>query len=261
MKKQLLAIAALVGAILSGASAQATMVAGWDHSQYFGDGALSTDGATYTDSLPANYSSLAPNGLGPAAGAFGTLYLNGQFGSSNVGAGSGVEPVLPTAALGGSLTSNLNAPVVDGFLNPFDSHVELTIEGQALTNSLAMTAIGAASVVYAADAGIPGTDWTLTFGARTQIGASSIAIEFSSDGASYVPVGTASLTAVDTAFSYVLSAALADRGFVRILFDSPETAPVIDNVAISATLIPEPGTALLLLSGLAGLAAQGRRRA
>jgi hypothetical protein len=37
---------------------------------------------------------------------------------------------------------------------------------------------------------------------------------------------------------------------------------VIDNVAISAgNVVPEPGTALLLALGLAGLGASGRRRA
>jgi hypothetical protein len=262
MKSTLLAIVAAAAVTFGAAgAAQALLVAGWDHSQYFGDALLSTDGATFTDTLPANYSSLVAGGLGNAAGAYGTLYLNGQFGSTNVGAGSGTEPFLPSAAVGGSLASNLSAPVVDGFLNPFDSFTELTLGGQAFMNSLAMTALGAASVVYAADAGLPGTDWILTFGARTQAGASSIAIEFSEDGASYAPVGVANLTTVDTAYSFNLSALQVDRGFVRIVFDSPATAPVIDNVAISATVIPEPGTALLLLAGLGGLAAHGRRRA
>lgn len=261
MKSTLLAIVAAAAVTLGTAgAAHATLVAGWDHSQYFGDALLSVDGATYTDTLPANYSSLVAGGVGNAAGGYGTLYLNGQFGSTNVGAGSGTEPFLPSAAVGGSLASNINAPVVDGFLNPFDSFTELTLGGQEFTNSLAMTALGAANVVYAADAGVPGTGWTLTFGGRTQAGASSIAIEFSPDGVSYAPIGTANLTTVDTAYAFNLALA-ADRGFVRIVFDSPSTAPVIDNVAISATLIPEPGTALLLLTGLGGLALEGRRRA
>ena len=45
----LVAIAAFVSA-----PAQATMVAGWDFSQYLGDGALIVDGANLTNTLSAN---------------------------------------------------------------------------------------------------------------------------------------------------------------------------------------------------------------
>jgi len=272
MKRNLLAIAAMIGAITFGGNAQALMVAGWDFSQYLGDGLLSIDGATFTDTLGANYSSLVSpaatasgsGGLGPQAAAFGTMYLNGQFGSTNVQAGSGVEPFLPTQALFGSLASNLNAPVTDGFLNPFDTLTTLAFEGQVFTNALAMVAPGAASVVFGIDltSALPGTDWSVSFGARTFSGTESIGIEFSTDGVDFDFAGSVNLTTVDTPFTLALGSELTSQAFVKFVFDAPmgPDQAVIDNVAVSATLIPEPGTALLLLTGLAGMAAQGRRR-
>jgi hypothetical protein len=262
MKTRLLAIAssAITSLVLAG-NAQALLVAGWDHSQYLGDALLSIDGATFTDTLGANYSSLDPTGLGPDSAAYGTLYLDGQFGSTNVGAGSGTEPFLPSAAVGGSLSSNIDAPVQDGFLNPFDTFTVLTAEGQTFANALAMTAIGAVSVVYAADAGLPGIDWSISFGGRTQNGAATVGLEFSADGVNYASLGSFNLTTTDTPYSAALPG-LADRGYFRFVFSSDAvTAPVIDNVAISVgSIVPEPGTAMLLLTGLAGLTAQGRRR-
>ena len=51
MKAKLL-VAMLASMSLAG-SARATMVAGWDFSQYFGAGFLSTDGATFQTTLDA----------------------------------------------------------------------------------------------------------------------------------------------------------------------------------------------------------------
>jgi len=265
MKKQLLAIAAAVGTITLGAGAQATMVAGWDFSQYLGDGTyVVDDGSLYefVDTLGANYSSLDPSGLGPDSAAYGTMYVNGQFGSTAQPVGSGAETFVPSAAVGGSLASNLTAPVSDGFLNPFDSHTSLQFEGEVNARLLAMTALGSSSVVFGVTPGVPGADWAVGFGGRTQSGSSSVEVAFSTDGANYVSAGVIGLTAVDTPYSVALGSELAQAAFVRFTFAvDGAAAPVIDNVAISATLIPEPGTALLLLSGLGGMAAYGRRRA
>jgi hypothetical protein len=266
MKKQLLAIAAALGAITLGGSARATMVAGWDFSQYLGDGTYVVDDGSlfeFVDTLGANYSSLLPNGLGPAAGAYGTLYVGGQFGSTDQQVGSGAETFLPSfSPPGGSLGSNLTAPVVDGFLNPFDTWTNLQLEGQVNAVALAMTALGSSSAVFAATPGQGGTDWLITFGARTQSGASTLGIEFSTDGSSYAPIQQIALSAVDTAYSMTLPAGLTPTAFVRFVFDvDGASAPVIDNVAISATLVPEPGTIFLLVSGIVGLFVHGRHRA
>lgn len=251
----LVAIAAFVAA-----PTQATMVAGWDFSQYLGDGALIVDGANLTNTLSANYSNLDPTfGAGAESAPFGTLYFDGSFGSSNiVPTGVGNEAFLPTA---GSLLSNIDAP---GTI-PFDSLTVLTDEGQVFANLQGMTALGIASVVFRADLNsqpLNGSDWTLSFGGKTFEGTSAVGIEFSIDGVSYAPFGSVNLDTNDKPFSVNLGSALSHEAFVRLIFDPANGQPILDNLAIGGTLsaIPEPGTALLLVSGLTGLHVFSRRR-
>jgi hypothetical protein len=253
-------IACFAVSVAFAAPAQAVGVAGWDFSQYFGATILSTDGATFTNTLDANYSNLDPTfNAGAESAAFGTMYMDGSFGSTNVNAGSGTEEFSPTT---GSLVSNIGfAPAA---INPFDSFPILVNEGQAFTELLSMATTAAVSVVFAADlSSVPdlGQAWTLSLGGQTFSGSQSVGVEFSTDGSSYVNVGSLNLTTIDTPFTLNLGAGPSDLAFVRLSF--AETGAIIDNVTLSANLvpIPEPATATLLLLGLAGLARAGRRSA
>jgi hypothetical protein len=259
---------AALSALLAG-SAQASTIAGWDFSQYLsGGGFLSIDGATQTNTLDSNYSNLDPTfNLGPDSGVFGTMYINGQFGSTEVTpVGDGSEAFLPIA---GSLASNLTAPVTGPGTNPFDSLNELGIEGQQFQEFMSMAVFGPVSVVFEADlTSVPemAENWVFTFGAKTGVpGAiASALVEFSLDGLGYTSLGSVNLNNTDTPYSLALTAAVLDRAFVRLTFAGGEAQPLLDNVAIQATLstvVPEPGTALLLGVGLVGLALVGRQRA
>ena len=262
MKKRLLTtLTPLAMAALVGSAADATMIAGWDFSQYFDTGALSTDGADFTATLDSNYSDLDPSfGAGAESAAFGTMHMDGSFTSTNVTPllGSGNEPFQPSAAVGGSLASNLTAPgTVD-----FDSHTVLIDEGQAFANSLAMIVSSAVSVVFEADlTSVPeiGSNWVLTFGSRTFSGTSSISVAFSTDGVNFTSLPSVAINAVDTAYSVSLGATQSDHAYVRLTFD-PAGNPIIDNLAINADLeVPEPSMALLGFLGLGGIAALRRR--
>jgi hypothetical protein len=249
--------------LLAAPSARALVVAGWDFSQYAGDGALTIDGANFVSTLDANYSNLDPTfNAGTESAQLGTLYFDGQFGSSSVDAGSGSEPFLPVA---GSLNSNLDAPVQGVGDNPFDSFDILAFEGQQFTQLLSMSALAAVSVVVQADLtsviGL-GSNWSLTFGGRTTSGTSIVGVEFSTDGVSYADAGTVSLNANDTPRTVALPALEAATAFVRLRFEpSGLNLPVIDNVAIlgDVAIIPEPATLLLLSVGMVALTSRRHR--
>lgn len=260
----LVGAAAMALALTTALPARAELVAGWDFSQYFVDRELSIDGQSYTSTLHANYSTLDPtNNLGAESAQYGTMYIDGQFGSTSVVGGSGEEQFVPTAALpGASLVSNLDAPVQQIGDNPFDSLELLALEGQLFTNLMAMAALDDADVVFAARRGAPAAgNWIVSFGARTQAGEASVGIQASPDGGGYAAVGTAPLTATDTRYSFDLGPATGANQFVRFVFTgAASTFPVIDNVAIS---VPEAGAAAQLAAAGLGLAlcAQRRRRA
>jgi hypothetical protein len=187
------------------------------------------------------------------------MHLDGLFGSTDTPL-DGTDPFVPSAAAGGSLASNLDAPAGPDF----DSFGILTSNGQQFTNPFVMTALALATVVFEVDLGLQqGSDWSLTFGGRTASGGSNVGIEFSTDGSIFNPVTTVNLTAVDTLFTTQLTGPQSSSAFVRLSFN-PTTGqePFIDNLAINASLpVPEPATAALLLAGLAGLVRAGRRRA
>jgi hypothetical protein len=262
--KSLIASLASFGlSVLVASSAQAATIAGWDFSQYGAAGFLTLDFGTFVNTLQANYSDLDPNGAGAESQAFGIMRMDGNAGSTFVDPDPGGTPAfIPTDF---SLTSNLTAPAVAG---AFDSHGILFDEGQGFTNFLSMTAQGGVSVVFQADlTSTPqsGEDWVLTFGGKTFAGVAPVSIAVSTNGTTYTSLSPVNLTTVDTPFSVPLSGlGTTPTAYVRLSFAAPGTGgqnqAILDNLALSATLVPEPGTTGLFLAGLVGLVRFGSRR-
>ncbi len=249
------AIFSLIVSTSIAGSSQAFLVAGWDFSQFVGDGLLSINGTTFKTALSANYSDLDPTfGAGAESAAFGTMYVNGLFGSTAINAtGNNDEPFLPTA---GSLASNLDAPVPS-----FDAFTVLQTEGQVAFNFLSMTALAPVSVVFRADlSSVPetGGNWTLSFAGKTFSGTSTVGVDFSINGSSYANVGTVTLDGADKRFFLNLGTAVSEGAFVRLNFDPVGNAqPIIDNVAINA---PEPGAMAQSIAAMLGLLVSVRIR-
>jgi hypothetical protein len=249
MKKLTLAVAAAALSLgVSTSASAASLVAGWDFSQYFADSVHSIDGGNTAapSDIRANYSSLDPNGAGAEAAAYGVYHL----GFTPVGDAS--EPLLPFS---GSLLPNINQ-------GPYNNFIILALEGQASQSDLSMIAVSTVSLVFEADlSSVPqsGSDWQITLAGATQLGAGTISIEFSTNGTTYVSLGSTPVSTSAIAFSSAPQAGMSDRAFFRLTL-SPNV--IIDNVGISANLVtvPEPATASLLAAGLLGLVRFGRRR-
>jgi hypothetical protein len=245
-------------------SAQAELIAGWDFSQYSGDGSLDTDNDfTGEGTLDANWSTVGalPDGGGPEANPYGTMYIDGTNGSSLTDFEFGFPAEF--AASAGGLVSNGDRPVVEGASQPFGSCAATAPQLNCLP--LKMKAISAVDVVFQATLAPEaafGNDWVLSFAGTADTVSKNVTIETSTDGIVYDSVGSELLTAVDSEFVVALGAALdgAQSVFVRLgLTGSLTDGSNLDNVALSANVVPEPGTASLLMVGLLGIASLRRR--
>ncbi|HEY8155258.1 MAG TPA: PEP-CTERM sorting domain-containing protein [Myxococcota bacterium] len=278
----LAAIAVVAASLFGVGSARAAFIAGWDFTQYAGASSLVVDANTFAtaDTLKANYSDFdATFGAGGDSQPFGTMYMNGANGSTNVDENAATPIFLPTT---GSLTPNLSlpgdneTPVGDvafdasaGVLQSAAGNYNAGT-GQDFRNVLSMRALANLSVVFEANLSALGPlfqaqNWSLSFAGVSSTLTSDVTVEFSTDGISYSSLATANLTTTAAAFTRSVLLNPGDNAFFRLGFTSTGANPIprIDNVTISGDVsaVPEPGTAMLLLLGLTGLGVAGRRRA
>lgn len=265
LAKSLLVLAA--GAAMASSAGAQVLVVGFDFSQFLGSGFNSTDGSSFTGQATGNYSDFYSPSPDIAAASLGSIYWDGQFGSTDGldGFSSTIRPA------SNSLTSAL---VQTGDLFPFDSHANLTDSGQGNTNFLSLGInLTSASIVFSADLSSQssvGSDWTLTFAAKELQSGESATINWfvSTDGSSYTSLDgqTKTTSSVDTEYS-VTAGATADGSatvFFRADYTGIDTQSLLDNVGISATVtgaaVPEPSSLVGLLGAFAGLAIFFRRR-
>lgn len=267
MKTKLTIIAACTAGLFASAQAQ-ELVAGWDFSQFAGSGFSTTDNATFATQANANFVRSSAGSFVGVAGVntapnYGAIHYDGSFGSSvfdlNAQLYNGDEDAGTFNTPGGSLGSSgsINTLVAQG--QNFGIAQAMSLGGNREGQSIVI-----AMDVSSYDSFTVGSDWNLTYAARTNDtidGASNIGWEYSLDGSNYTFLENDALTSSLTGFSVDLSAAGAtDQLFVRGTFSGIDNnALYVDNVMVNA--VPEPSAFAAIFGVLAlGFAAVRRRR-
>lgn len=270
MKNRHLAIAALAATALLAASAQAVVIAGWDFSQHKFPGASDGGGSP----LPATHASLDPNGAGAESGFIGqATYDDGALlPTAGIGLncerdndGDGLEDGCSPRNASGPVSSNRSEPFPFGSPD-FDARSILLSEGQAYAHLYGMTTDTATNVTFTAAAGYTGgaSNWTLSLGGRMLTGTSSaLSASISGDGgagACTPTSGSGTLTTMDARKVFNCPGTHSQASVTLTLNGSAGARPVIDNVAIEATPIPEPAATAQVLAGVACLVGLALRR-
>jgi hypothetical protein len=263
MKIKHFAIATVTGGLLLAGSAQAAVIAGWDFSQFKAPG-VSTGGLS---PLGATNASLDPNGAGSESALIGTATFDNATLLPTSGIGFNCQK---TTGTDGCAVPNVDGPVRSNRSEPFDlglpafdAFTILMNEGQPYAHRYGVTATGPVDVVFKAVAGYTGgaNNWKVSFGGTMLTGTTStVDVAFSGDGSSFTSYGSVNLTVDDERYEVALDTAAYGAGYVRLSLDGSSGQPVIDNVAVEATPVPEPAAVAQLLSGVACLLGLARLR-
>ncbi len=281
MKKlNALAIASAALLVAGSANATTTLVAGWDFSSV-PSGLISsnTQTAAALNQIDSSYCDFQydANAVGVDCAPLGTAFFDGTNGSSTQsGVGSPFVVITP-------LESGLNGAMGAGATvigSGASRNILIAETAQTSSNGAGLGAnSNTAQVVFGFDlssVGQTASNIQLSFAGGDPFGAGQgVLIEFSTDGIAYTPVvGTGAATDTDaggiatlnTTFGQFILSSVAggsSTGFFRASFLNNTGNPAgFDNVAIKADVaVPEPGTIVLGLAALAGLARFGRRRA
>jgi len=253
MKNTLKTLAAVL--VVSSASLSAQdMIAGWDFSSYAFDGFSSVDGATLVGEVDANYTGGVANFTGGAV--IGTLYYDGQFGSSAFNLGT--SEITPQG-VGDTSVSNL------GYLGTLGSRAALGSQGQANTSGRALGFDVNGAYVFELNLGGAFDMSSFTYaGYNSNDASSTITWEWSTNGSAYSALEGDLLGTSATAYSVDLSAidgvsTLYVRGTLSGLDNN---LSYIDNVAFNGSAVPEPATYAMIFGFVAlGFAASRRRKA
>jgi hypothetical protein len=221
------------------AQAASQLVAGWDFSQSCLEGNLCDQSLQPVQTLSANYSDLDPtDGMGAESADFGTMYVDGQFGSSDVpGLGGWFTTVSPSLTLNTSVHTNY--PLVEMGAAGNASIMQSEIPGVPYQQH-AIRVSDVVDAVFSVDLtsypGLLGSDWSVSFAAQSEGSGSEVAVSFSLDGVTYSAPIVQAVGGTEEVITVSLGGTDLSQAFVKLSFDSPQDPARIDNLAILADL-------------------------